>query len=284
MRVDECGPRTQTHPCMKRRRRVIAILCLVAAVSSIAILSRDKEPRYGGRALSEWARMRETRFPDDYGLTADANQAVRSIGTNAIPTALRWLSHEPSPITRITWALLEKLPQSLKSHFARKHDSRPWDAYEVLSVLGPEARCAIPELTRLAVTCRDASRAHLCVKALVNIGPEAVPGLTSIITHGQSEVRFYAIVFLAKFGTNAAPAVPALVKSLDDQADNVAYGAAIALGLVGTSNPTVVSALTASLQSSNAWHRASAAMGLAGLGGGSKARYTTTAAGTGRPV
>jgi HEAT repeat protein len=59
-----------------------------------------------------------------------------------------------------------------------------------------------------------------------------VPALTQLAADPRPEIRHEAILALGAIGPDAAPAVPALVKALDDKL--VDQAAAFALGLIGT--------------------------------------------------
>lgn len=63
-------------------------------------LPSEREPTCQGRSLHEWldeyyADSRE-RMEDDTPQT-EAYFAIRAIGTNALPTLLRWVEQKPSP-------------------------------------------------------------------------------------------------------------------------------------------------------------------------------------------
>src|SRR5258707_3312351 len=67
----------------------------VLAVGVLAVATREREPVYGGRKLSEWAEMYM------YGLRRDASndtqqavRAIREIGTNAIPYLEKWRHYD----------------------------------------------------------------------------------------------------------------------------------------------------------------------------------------------
>ena len=69
---------------------VVAIFVIVTAL--LLVRSRFGGPSYGGRSLAEWVK--------DYG-RRDSNQllaaeAIRAIGTNALPSLLKWLDYQPS--------------------------------------------------------------------------------------------------------------------------------------------------------------------------------------------
>ena len=64
-----------------------AIACLVAAPSA-----RSSEPSYNGRPLSEWLLILKERHAFEMIDEADAQAAIRQIGTNGIPTMIDLLN------------------------------------------------------------------------------------------------------------------------------------------------------------------------------------------------
>ena len=76
----------------KRRKRVILLACGVLALGLLWQVLRDREPSYQGRTLSEWVEQVGPAY-----LWNDSDEevkAVRAIGTNAIPTILKWIRYE----------------------------------------------------------------------------------------------------------------------------------------------------------------------------------------------
>jgi HEAT repeat protein len=90
------------------------------------------------------------------------------------------------------------------------------DAEDAFRILGPVASPAIPDLTRLAIASKGEDRVMRCSSCLASIGPESVPALAEIISNYHGKGRYYPIAVLAKFGTNAQPAVPVLARCLSD--------------------------------------------------------------------
>ena len=73
---------------VRRKRLWFALLGVgVAAVVGLvaALALRPAEPRYGGRALSQWVRRPAGDTQGD---------AIRQIGTNAVPFLLEWMQYE----------------------------------------------------------------------------------------------------------------------------------------------------------------------------------------------
>jgi HEAT repeat protein len=80
--------------------------------------------------------------------------------------------------------------------------------------------------------------------ALGGIGPDALPALLSILTNAiASGTRLGAIQAIAGMGTNAAAAVPTVLRYVDDKNDMVASQAVSALGAIGPGNLAALEAL-----------------------------------------
>src|SRR5271169_5495899 len=82
---------------VKRGRRVLLILlaCGLVVVLFVLVWPREREPEYKGRPLSKWIASYTAKYPDESSPEyREAAEAVRQIGTNAIPCLLKWLTHE----------------------------------------------------------------------------------------------------------------------------------------------------------------------------------------------
>src|SRR5690349_17412541 len=81
----------------KRRLRTITVGILLAGVLGLVIwrAARPREPVYEGRTLSRWLdhHVASTAARPPYGTPGwkEADKALRTIGTNAIPTLLQML-------------------------------------------------------------------------------------------------------------------------------------------------------------------------------------------------
>src|SRR5438045_3525167 len=70
---------------VKRKALIVSAAALiVAAIAAVAFWPGEKEPEYHGKKLSEWLAL-EREQP------RESAEAVRAIGTNAIPFLLRWI-------------------------------------------------------------------------------------------------------------------------------------------------------------------------------------------------
>src|SRR5690349_4235483 len=77
--------------CMAKRRRLIWLAATAASVfgALLFVWLRPTEPSYAGHSLSYW--LRRTYHPDP-SISGQAEEAIRSIGTNAVPMLIQWLS------------------------------------------------------------------------------------------------------------------------------------------------------------------------------------------------
>jgi HEAT repeat protein len=216
------------------------LLVLWAGTSHAA----DKEPSYQGRTLTEWTRDIDPHVAVLVGHEPPAWTAISRIGTNAIPTLLRWMA-EKDP------------PEPQKTHLAPCYTLvRSERAELAFHILGETARPAIPELTRLALTTKDPERADRCINALAYIGPTTLPSFIKILTNGTDSARFSAMDWLPAVGTDYTPTMPALIQCLVGKDEDLGWKAASVLGEFGIPEPTVVPALTNALKTASPAARA----------------------------
>src|SRR5882672_6599795 len=109
--------------------------------------SSQREPTYRGQTLTYW--LMKSCFEGD----AEATAAVRQIGTNAIPSLTKWLLYEPSKMKLRMVDACEKLPCKIQLPLRDFIGDRHWKVRTDLAVygfslLGPEAKPAIPELVQ----------------------------------------------------------------------------------------------------------------------------------------
>jgi hypothetical protein len=150
------------------RRRIIVISAAVALALvtflMLAFWPGEQEPEYQGKKLSEWLEMcRSAPFPpvfynnprtggNDlvYNTAADA---VRHIGTNAVPLLIKWLDIDRGTGTQM-YRLTAKFPakvreQRILASYLAKPYMRFAAAQAGFEILGPQAVGTIPELARM---------------------------------------------------------------------------------------------------------------------------------------
>ena len=203
--------------------KAILVLFGVAALGVLFTLPfrpSDTAPHPRSRSLSFWVGQLDTKDGQK------AQIALRTIGLKAVPL------------------LLAKL---------RQGDALPAETVGALRALGPDA---VPSL----VAALDDHCEEVRITAITTIGAlrqqigqqvtTVVPGLARNVSDPSADVRIAAMVVLAGIGPRSAPAIPALIRTLNydetgsDQTTCVRAKAAHALGRIGPLAQAAVPALT----------------------------------------
>jgi len=202
-----------------RRRRII-VLCAAAAIIIPAVGSyvlRPREPEYRGKQFSEWLdRYYDSSVANDRVSKEQAENAFRSIGTNALPPLLRMVAAKDSALKRKLLALLAK--QSFVSLHIRDSDFYHSRASFGFAALGPIARPAVPELISL-LNDTDPQVQATAANALAGIGPEAedaVPALLRCLDDRNNGVlQIETMIALGSIHKKPEIVVPVLIEYLD---------------------------------------------------------------------
>jgi hypothetical protein len=240
---------------------LLALLgCAVVLAAAAVLWPREREPVYNGRTLSEWIDRykREPRLDGDTLWTREEVEAIRQIGTNALPHSLRWLTQEDG-----TWreSVLDRagrairplnptLSAKLTVNYGYLPGSNAAKALIVFRLLGPTARSAIPELARLVSRGRP-SAGRNAIEALCEVGEEGLPTLMGMLTNSAtaSPQRIMAAYGISKMGTNVPGSIPFLVSALQDK--TTAHFAAIALSSIRSTPELAVPVLIEGLQNNH---------------------------------
>jgi HEAT repeat protein len=216
----------------------------------------EPEPVYQGKKLSAWVGMEmpETR-------TGERDQAVRQIGTNALPYLLRWISYEPSPARGRVFIRLQKcLPQWIvRRAFFHKlwqgpRGRRQLQAGACFAILGEEASPAVPELLQLAIQRTSWNTREQARRVLMSMCKSAIPALIARLEDPSRPGRQMAIEFIggcaARFQTHddGAPFVPSLVKLMREEDAVLVLEAARTLGKLNLEAGLAVPALAGGLE------------------------------------
>ncbi len=181
--------------------------------------SLGKEPIYEGIPLSSWVikfGQAESYF---HGAPKDAIAAIRAIGSNAVPFLLEWMPHPGAE------ALEDGFPD--------------WSAVEgAWWALGSEGKSAIPTLARNINrpqhSMDDYSWWTESAKAISYLGPEAIVPMLTAATNMAGQHELWELLHnFRNFGTNGAPAIPALIHWANDPDYWVRNGVVSALGGIG---------------------------------------------------
>jgi HEAT repeat protein len=256
-----------------RRRFLVLFVSLVLVGVVVALLFSDNcEPQFHGRPLSEWllACYSPNSPKPDTAATQEATEAVRQIGTNALPCLLQWIQYEIPPWKKCANRLVSKLPLSLIHIFRDRSLIRAEAAKQGFIILGAEASPAIPELTKMVNNPKlnwtwSGERA---IAALAAIGKEGLPSLVSALANPQAPNRYLVadhIRNMDQSGIDVSSAVPVLLQCLKDGDESVTREAGFVLNDLAA-HPWIAVALTNNIQNPSATVRLAAVEFLGGIG------------------
>jgi HEAT repeat protein len=117
---------------------------------------------------------------------------------------------------------------------------------------------------------KDPSNRQEAIKALQQIGQDAVPPLIGALRDENSIVRIAAADSLGRIGPEARAAIAPLREALKDDDRSVRRHAAFALGVVDPDNQSVIPALIEALKDNDKEVRRHAAVALGRIGPGAK--------------
>ena len=122
-----------------------------------------------------------------------AEVAIHTIGTNALPLALKWICYsEPAWKARL-YAIIVKSPNAaawpwMRARFDPHRNDRPDVIGELIFViLGRKATLAIPELTRLMNDPKKPEAAWRAMESLAYVGNADMPQLRESTLSYRSE-------------------------------------------------------------------------------------------------
>jgi len=250
---------------VSRRRFTLFVLSAIVlgGLACFCLSSLEREPIYLDGGLTEWVTFFE--YYRNRGASRKeieiAAQPVRKIGTNAIPSLLRWLNDEPAPWRFKLRRILYKFPEPLRNSAALEgfilnrnkmtHDRLALPGFEALGSMGGPA---IPQLAQYMNDTSRPSRAKNAIFALSFIGNDALPDLLKAATNRSYPWRstvLFAITYMGSLGTNAPAAIPALLQCLDDPDAEISTHSLRALSKLKLLPEIVVPLLTKELDSAN---------------------------------
>lgn len=197
-------------------KRLTPALMLIGALLVLPPTMLSAEPTYRSKSLSKWLEL-YVNADANTAAEGQAKQAIRAIGTNAIPTLMRLVVNR-NPAAQ----------QAAKNGF---------------DILGPIATPAIPALTNLLYATNPVTRLY-AAQCLSSIGAPALPALMAGLTNGSYALATDVALSIVDLGTNAKPAVPIFLKDLQHPDHFYRERAADALGNLHIEPEVVVPALT----------------------------------------
>jgi hypothetical protein len=221
---------------MRKHRALLIATAFVGLALTLALLLRhDDEPRYNGRPLSKWLQVySENVMSQNTPEFSEAEQAIRTIGTNALPYLLKWIQQQPPPWHRTAH---RKLPESVSDSAPVRLliDGRGYEtangAMLAFDILGSNAAPAIPEMVAAMNGTTNRTTAVRIIAALSGIGAPALPHMAAALSNtnqtGRSAIPAYIRLMARHVGTNAC--LPPLTAALQDPDPAVRSSASWAL-------------------------------------------------------
>jgi HEAT repeat protein len=241
---------------MAKRARVLIAALFVALLALLAWTSLRKtgsEPVFEGKPLSEWLLQLKDSNSDVERIKAA--EAVRHIGTNAIPTLLQMLREEESPFETKYLAWHRGWYNPFVIHL--KGLGGPADIFERAEAgfreLGPSAAAAVPELSRMLDREPSLDGTSYVPSILGNIGPgakAAVPALLRAALSTNTLEHFYELDALGQIHADPDSVVPVLIGIISNAPKDRIY-AVRALGQFRGEAKSAVPALVALLNDPN---------------------------------
>jgi HEAT repeat protein len=212
---------------------------------------RPFEPHYHGICLSRWAN--DVGATDEDGTTdspeiklknKNGREAVRHIGVKALPLALKLCQTDDSEFKRKLsrasedWNNIPFVDLHLRDDFDKHLES-----VAIYYALGAVAKPAIPSL--IDVLQGDKPVIYdAAMQGLRGIGPDSIPSLIDLLTHGNRQGRINAANCLGHyFGRQASNAVPVLLQYLAGNDRVLRHVAAKSLVCISHDPVTVVPAI-----------------------------------------
>lgn len=178
------------------RRRIGAGIVWLAALGLLAwsFWPAPLDPLVRGKPLSVWLDDRSTPPVESSLLSKEATEAVRSLGVEAIPPLLTWLSRRDPTFLRESIGLGWKLNLPIGPTRAGRDQDR---AYRGFVALGPAARSAWPKIVELILRTPDRNQREAAYYSLPGLDRPTLQLLVDGTRHPDPAVRVNAAYALA---------------------------------------------------------------------------------------
>lgn len=255
--------------------------CGILAVGFVWVLIAEREPNCRGRTLSQWylrwAKSVERDDDQSKVQCLEAADAIRQIGTNALPMLLEELKRRASssPVREALYDLVNRLPSPISKNSAVASTFSDADKLEPTSIfviLGAQAAPAIPELTSFLNATNNLDLVHSAAFCLAAIGDGGLPPLLAALANPKHPACYAAAYWLGvvtspfHIGTNLSQAVPLLAQCTTAADQRLAERAIKAIGSIQLEPQVSIPALSTCLASTNSKIRRAAVQSLAHFG------------------
>ena len=233
---------------MKNRWRIVIGSLALACVIGFFVWrpSGPPEPVFEGRTLTSWleGHLPYVGTQPAYGTPGwkKVDEALLSIGTNAIPTLLKMIRAKGPP------PLVLKAIDATRRHGWMRINyryafSRNDEAAYAFQIFGTNAVNAVPALIEIYEKNISPSSQRCAAQALGHIGhgaEAALPALIRNFTDTNSQVRFEAVSAVMYIRGKPDVVVPALTSALKDPNVNVRWNALAGLDMFGSASRPAV--------------------------------------------
>jgi len=181
---------------MGTRVQIVFAILLIAilAAATLAILHR-RGPAYRGQPLSYW--LQQYNQVQDMQRLGPVDEAIRSIGTNALPHLLSDLERSEFATGGMFSRFCFRHPWIKLPFYGEDHSSGA--ALMALKALRSEARPILPELAKLLENSRTSEKAS---QAFFLVGPASIPTLEKVCRNTNVAIRVQAAVLIAVMESN----------------------------------------------------------------------------------
>ena len=257
------------HKAVSRRRVILwALGTCAVTMMAVCVLAYDREPRYKGKSLSEWLRV-YAAAPDNVRRDVAAD-AIRHMGTNALPFLLEAVRHGVPGWMRQVSPVIGRLPKPIQSKWAHMMAARnrASEAAVGLAILGPVAVPIIPELV---ADLDNTRRQNGAIRALEAIGRPAVPFLVAAITNkaNSMNLRRASLNQIGGLGHDASEAVQVLMECAQREPE-LLVDMIWPIAATATNAPLVIPFFTNAMQSASVDARYAAILCVLHLGKGAR--------------
>ena len=181
---------------MKPHRQTTKICFQIIFLSLLAVSSvQAGEPVYNGKPLSEWLlelKLKNTahHWEEIEAQTQQPEDAIRQIGTKAIPTLLNILGATEGNKSWVLWKLKSREFRKMFRDRDTNIDDLTDVAVDGFGILGTNAASAVPQITKMFHNVETCSAA---AQALANLGPESIAALTNGLSDEDAGIRGMSI-------------------------------------------------------------------------------------------
>ena len=182
---------------------IATLAFLIAAL--VGVSSYFSEPRHNGRRLSHWL----TEYYERH--TPQSEEAVRGIGSNAVPTLLKMLLPKERKISLARLFEKTHIPIELVEDNSARFQERNL-ATLGFHLLGAQAASAIPVLLPLL---ENNDHVHFAAEALQAIGSPALPLVQQCLTGTNRRAKEQAVHIILSITRRDPPTVAAMLANPD---------------------------------------------------------------------